>query len=521
MLKNKNEQAKIVSQKIFNFFTSGNNDLVITNCKKNIKKFPEYLVFYNLLGSAYMNIGKFGLARETFTKALKMDPTNITIMNNLANSEKNLFNYRSAEILFLKIIEKKPDYLNAYVNYGNLKRDLNQFLESNQCYEKALQINPKHPIVLYSLAMNYQSLGNFELSIEYATKALKIEPTFTRADLLISKSKKYTLNDKHLNEMLFKLDNLKLDNFQKYYLHFAIAKAYEDTNNYDKSYKNLNIGNSLKKQTSNFDIRKEIKLFSDIKSAFSNINLLNFNEKISANKKIIFILGMPRSGTTLVEQIISSHSKVYGSGELPYLSQIISEDFLDNTEFSYKKFSKMLENHSANNLVYDKFFSFIKNYQFTEEFMTDKAPLNFRWIGLIKIFFPSAKIIHCFREPKDNCLSLYKNLFEGNLNFCYNENDLATYYNLYSDLMKFWKKLYPQGFLDVQYESLINDQNLEIKKIINYCNLDWEENCLNFDMNKNPIKTVSLSQARRPIYNSSVKSYQNFEPYLKELFSLV
>ena len=133
-------------------------------------------------------------------------------------------------------------------------------------------------------------------------------------------------------------------------------------------------------------------------------------------------------------------------------------------EESYKKFSKMLENHSANNLVYDKFFSFIKNYQFTEEFMTDKAPLNFRWIGLIKIFFPSAKIIHCFREPKDNCLSLYKNLFEGNLNFCYNENDLATYYNLYSDLMKFWKKLYPQGFLDVQYESLINDQNLEFTK---------------------------------------------------------
>ena len=109
MLKNKNEQAKTVSQKIFNFFTSGNYDLVITNCKKNIKKFPEYLVFYNLLGSAYMNIGKFGLARETFTKALKMDPTGITIMNNLANSEKNLFNYRSAEILFLKIIRQKVE----------------------------------------------------------------------------------------------------------------------------------------------------------------------------------------------------------------------------------------------------------------------------------------------------------------------------------------------------------------------------------------------------------------------------
>ena len=521
MINNRNEQAKIISQKIFNLFTSANYSLTIVNCKKNIKKFPEYLVFYNLLGSAYMNIGKYSLAHETFTKALKMDPNNISIMNNLANSEKNLFNYNVAEQLFCKIIEKNKDYLNAYVNYGNLKRDLNQFFESNQLYEKALQINPDHPIVLYSLAMNYQSLGNFKLSMEYATRAITIDPKLTRADLLISKSKKYEASDNHLAEMHIKLNDLKLDDTQKYYLYFALAKAYEDINDIEKCYKNLNIANNLKKKLSNFNIQNEIKIFNDIKTVFSKIDLLNFTKQNFDNKKIIFILGMPRSGTTLVEQIISSHSKVYGSGELPYLSQIVADEFMENSELSIKKILTAVNNLSSDNIIYDKFFSYMNNYKINEEFMTDKAPLNFRWIGLIKVFFPSAKIIHCSREPKDNCLSLYKNMFEGNLNFSYNERDLATYYNLYLDLMKFWKECFPQGFFDVQYESLIKNKNSEIKKIINYCNLGWEDQCLKFDKNKNPIKTVSLSQARRPIYNSSVRSYQKFEPYLKELFSLI
>ena len=521
MKNNRNEQAKISSQKIFNLFTSANYNLAITHCKKNIKKFPEYLIFYNLLGSSYMNIGKYSLARETFVKALKMDPSNISIMNNLANSEKNMFNYNFAEQLYCKIIDKKKDYLNAHVNYGNLKRDLNDFLESNELYEKALQISPNHPIILYSLAMNYQSLGNFKLSIEYATRAIKIDSKLTRADLLISKSKKYELNDKHLFEMNTKLNDLKLDITQKYYLHFAMAKAYEDINDIEKSYANLNIGNNLKKTSSKFNIKNDINIFKDIKEIFSKIDLTNISKNTKNNQNIIFILGMPRSGTTLVEQIISSHSKVYGSGELPYLSQIVSDEFIDNSQISTNKLLSFLNEHSPNNLIYDKYFSYLKNYKINKEFITDKAPLNFRWIGLIKLFFPSAKIIHCSREPKDNCLSLYKNLFEGNLNFSYNERDLGTYYNLYADLMKFWRKSFPNGFLDVKYESLIENQNLEIKKIINYCNLEWEEQCLLFNKNKNPIKTVSISQARKPIYNSSIKSYQKFLPYLKELFSLV
>ena len=521
MNNNRNHQVKIVLQKLLNLFNVGHYDSLITHCKKNIKKFPEYVILYNLLGSAYMNTGKYNFARDIFQKAQKMDPTNISILNNLANAEKNLFNYSVAEELFCKIIDKKPDYLNAYVNYGNLKRDLNLFHDSNELYMKALKINNKHPVVLYSLAMNYQSLGNFELSIEYANKTLKIDPKFTTADLLISKSKKYGSNDQHLSDMQLKLKDLELNNTQQYNLHFSIAKAYEDINNFSKSYESLKLGNNLKKISSTFKIELEIKLFNDIKKIFSKLDLTDISKNNQSNQNIIFILGMPRSGTTLVEQIISSHSQVYGSGELPYLSKIISDEFIENSELSVSKLLTNLNDYSSNNLIADKYFSYLKNYQIKKKFITDKAPLNFRWLGLIKVFFPSAKIIHCSRMPKDNCLSLYKNLFEGNLNFCYDEKDLGTYYNIYSNLMKFWKETFPNGFLDVPYESLITDKDTQIKKIINYCDLDWEEQCLSFNKNKNPIKTVSLAQARSPIYNSSVESYKKFSPYLDYLFSLV
>ena len=375
---NKNEQVKIVLQKLANLFNVGHYDSLITHCKTNIKKFPEYVVLYNFLGSAYMHTGKYNLARNIFQKAQKMDPTNISIMNNLANSEKNLFNYDIAEELFCKIIEKKPDYLNAYVNYGNLKRDLNLFHDSNELYLKALKINDKHPVVLYSLAMNYQSLGNFELSVEYANKTLKIDPKFTTADLLISKSKKYEPNDLHLSEMELKLKNLELNNTQKYNLHFSIAKAYEDFNNINKSYENLKLGNNLKKMSSTFKIDLEINLFDDIKKLISKIDLTKISKENQNNQKVIFILGMPRSGTTLTEQIISSHSQVYGSGELPYLSKIISDEFIENSELSTKKLLANLNDYSSNNLISDRYFSFLKNYQIKQEFITDKAPLNFR-----------------------------------------------------------------------------------------------------------------------------------------------
>ena len=162
-------------------------------------------------------------------------------------------------------------------------------------------------------------------------------------------------------------------------------------------------------------------------------------------------------------------------------------------------------------------------YKFSENIITDKAPQNFRWIGFIKLFFPNSKIIHCFRNPKDNCLSLFKNSFASPMmNWSNKMEDIANYYNLYIEMMKFWKSKIPDFIYDVEYENLVQNKDTEIKNILNFCELKWDEKCLTPNKNsKTPIKTVSVSQAREPIYRSSVNSSGNFDKYLEKMYSIL
>ena len=227
---------------------------------------------------------------------------------------------------------------------------------------------------------------------------------------------------------------------------------------------------------------------------------------------------MPRSGTTLVEQIISSHSKVFGAGELPYLSKILSKNFFNKSELSKEKVRNILtENNEEIDRISNEYLDYIDKFNTKENNITDKAPLNFRWIGFIKVLFPNSKIIHCTRNPKDNCLSLFKNIFEGGLNFSYDQKTLGTFYNLYSDLMIFWNQKFSSFIHEANYEKILSNQLEESKKIIEFCGLDWEEECLNFHENKAPIKTMSTAQARKPLYKSSLNSYEKFSPYLETL----
>tara|TARA_B100001996_G_scaffold364079_1_gene332804 strand:- start:567 stop:1265 length:699 start_codon:yes stop_codon:yes gene_type:complete len=228
---------------------------------------------------------------------------------------------------------------------------------------------------------------------------------------------------------------------------------------------------------------------------------------------------MPRSGTTLVEQIISSHNKVYGAGELNYLSKSIRKNLYDKNKINEKKIFGINEN--SNNYVAEDYFNYLNSLSFNEKIITDKAPLNFRWIGFIKIFLPESKIIHCSRNNRDNCLSLYKNSFDSDkLNWCYDQKELSKYYNLYFDLMNFWREKIPNFIYEAKYEEIISNQENETKKLLKFCDLNWDQNCLNFHKNrKTPIKTASIVQARKPIYSSSVKSNINYEKYFDELFN--
>jgi tetratricopeptide (TPR) repeat protein len=506
---------------LLNLFNAGKYDILISKTKKLIKKIPEYLILYNILGSAYQNIGDLKLAKDTFVKGYKMDPNNIAIMNNLANVYKNIGEIELSEILFKKIIEKKPDYVNAYVNFGNLKRDNNDFDFAIDLYNKALKINSQIPAILYSLALAYQGLGKFDLAIDYAKKTLEIDPKFTQADMLISQSMKYQTGDLHYEQMNSKKNNLMLNDEQKTNLFFALAKAEEDMGLIEKSFEHLDIANSTRRNSLDFNINNETNFFNQLKNIFNKIDFnRNFINDIE-EKKIIFILGMPRSGTSLTEQIITSHSSVFGAGELPQLSRIVKTKLMINDDLSEENILNLVKNEDFANQLRVDYYNYLKRFNTSEPVITDKAPLNFRWIGIIKILFPNSKIIHCSRNPKDNCLSIFKNFFEGGLNFGYNQKELGTYYNLYLDIMNFWKDQFPNTIYNAQYETIIENPKNEIKKLIKFCNLDWEEHCLKFYNNKTPIKTLSTAQARKPIYKSSKNSFEKFAPYLSDLNKLI
>ena len=506
---------------LLNLYNAEKFDLAISKSKKLIRKFPEYIILYNILGSSYQNTGENNLAKNIFIDGHKKDPNNIPIMNNLANTYKNTGEFELSSDLFEKIISKKPDYINSYVNYGNLKRDNNDFESAITLYKKALKINDNIPVIFYSLALAYQGLGRFDEAIKFSKKTLLLDPKFTQADMLISQSTKYQVDNIHYKEMNSKINNLELNNKQKVNLLFALSKAEEDMGQIKKSFEYLNFGNKMNRELLKFDIDEEAHFFNEIKELFNNIDFNSFSESNSSEKKIIFILGMPRSGTSLVEQIITSHSNVFGAGELPQLSRIVKDNLLIAGSLSKEKVFDLIKDNSLINNLRDYYFQYLKRFNSSNAFITDKAPLNFRWIGLIKILFPNSKIIHCTRNPKDNCLSLYKNLFEGGLGFSYNQKELGTYYNLYLDLMEHWKKVVPNSFYEAKYEEIIENPDKQIKKIIEFCDLPWEESCLSFHKNKTPIKTMSTAQARQPIYKGSINSFDKFAPFLTELNKII
>ncbi len=499
-------------QILVNQFNAKNYNHVISKSKLLIKENPEQIILYNLLGSSYQSTGDYLKAKETFSNGLKFDFNNISLKNNLAMSYKNLLEYRKAEEIYIEILNQNKNYINAYINLGNLKRDLNQFEKAIDLYSKALKINDNNPIIHYSLALAYQGIGKFELAIKFAKKTLEINQNFTRADHLISQSTKYDTQNSHYLELKKKLNNKTLVDDEKADLYFALAKAEEDKKKIDEACKYLIKGNDLKKRNINYNISKEINFLNEIKSLFENIDFTKYEN--NEERKIIFILGMPRSGTSLVEQIITSHSQVFGGGELPILSGIVKKNFIKKDKLDKDNLHEILNSQTKINLIKEDYDKFIYSFKFKEKVITDKAPLNFRWIGFIKIFFPNSTIINCTRDPKDNCLSMYKNLFEGGLNFTYDQNDLIKYYKNYMSMMIFWNKLFPKSIYEVKYEKLINNKEEEIRKIIRFCNLTWEDNCLAFHKNKTPIKTMSTAQARQPIYKSSVKSFDKFKNYL-------
>jgi tetratricopeptide (TPR) repeat protein len=495
----------------------------ITICEKLIKKFPDNAYFYNLCGLALQKEGQINKSVNYFQKALSFEQNNFAAMNNLANSYKSLYKYKKAEDLYKKIIIENPKDIKAFNNYANLKKEFNKYGEAKSFLLQALKIDSKDITILSNLATCCHGIGEIDEAKNYALKILELEPKNTSAHKLISGIINYSKEPKHLQTMkkiLLDDDFENLSSSEKMDLCFALGKAYEDIKDFKNSYKFLNNANSIMRQNYNYNFSNTRKLFNNIIKLFENLKEEK-SSKVKSEKQIIFICGMPRSGTTLVEQIIASHSKVSGAGELQYLERIINDNFLEDIKFNKQKIIE--EMSKEKNTIFEKYVELLNFHHLNTNVITDKAPQNFIWIGFIKLFFPNSKIIHCSRNPKDNCLSLFKNYFPSkSMSWTYYQKAIPEYYKLYLKMMDFWKSKFKDSIFDANYEKIVNSPESEVKKMISFCDLTWEPGCLKFYQNKKtPVQTVSVSQASKPIYKSSVNSNQGYAEYLKEMFHIL
>ena len=490
--------------------------------RKLIDSNPSVVFLYNLLGLILVELKDIDQALKYYEKGIKIDSNFAEIYNNMGVlffRYKYSGNAKNIEDLYKKSISLNKNMSEVHSNLGNLYNAQNKHEEAIRCYKKAFEINPKFSFALLNLASLYLSLGKINEAKEKLEEAIGISPNMIEAHRVLSRIISYTDGHDHLTELKKLYNNLDEESTKnRMLLAFSLGKAFWDTKDFDKSYKYYNEANNICKKDVSFIPEKEKNIFEEIKNSFTKKIFEKYYNAGCLDLEPIFIVGMPRSGTTLIEQIISSHPKVFGAGEVEFIPKLITKNFEDkNLLLFFNEIIKFDKNNLKN--IGEEYGMLMRNLSNNSERTTDKLPTNFMSIGFIKLILPKSKIIHCYRSPKDNCTSIFKHHFtSGKVNFAYDMNDIIQYYNLYKDLMGYWNNLLPEQIYNLKYENLINNTEAEIRNLLTNCNLEWNNQCLEFYNNKRAINTASDIQARNKIYNSSIDSWKKYEKHLKKYF---
>ena len=512
----KNLQKKI--EQLIKLYKSNN---LFTAEKVNaelIRSYPKVVVLYNIMGLILTDQNKINEAIKAYEKGIEINPGYAMIHNNLGSIYKSKEDYIKAESFYKKSIALDDKIPEPHNNLGSLYLTLNKFKKAISCFEESLNVNPKFYISHYNLGVLYKTIGDFKKAKKYLTKSIKLNHSFYSAHRTLSQITNYTVKDDHYLSLKKIYQNSKKNNERNADIIFALGKASEDIKDYDNSFKYYNEANDLRRKEIDFSIDKEKNEFDNIKKIFNKNIFDKFKQSGCLSSAPIFILGMPRSGTTMVEQILSSHPRVFGGDELKFLPDLAKNYFyIENNELLLK--NKIYVEKKDLKTIGLKYVSDLKKISNNADKITDKLPINFKWIGLIKLILPNSKIIHCVRNPHDNCLSIFKNFFANkDLNFAYNLNEITLFYNLYHNLIIHWKKTLPKFIIDIEYEKIIHNPEKQIRNLIKKCDLKWNPHCLKFYENKRPIKTASDIQARKKIYKTSINSWKNYEKHLRDFF---
>lgn len=486
----------------------------VKSFEKAIQIKPDFAIAYDNLGNALQDLGQLKDAMKSYDMAIQIKPDFANAYSHRGTALHELGQWEAAVKSYDSAIQIKPDYAEAYYNRGITLQSLGQLQEAMRSYEKAIQIRPDYVRAYSNLGNAHQDVGQLEEALKSYSKAIQIKPDFAEAYHHVSMQKEFKPDDPQIGimESLF-ADSDRSENDHKH-LCFALANVYDDLGEYDRSFDCLAEGNRLRKQELNYSIDDDRKLMTGIKGAFPPGKLL-LDVALDGDATIrpLFIVGMLRSGTSLVEQILACHSQVHGAGELVTMDRLarpVLSTQSDQNELSQDDIKK----------VHDGYLEKLSSLKVPEKIITDKTPHNFLWIGFILSAFPEAKIIHLNRDPKAICWSIFKRYFSTRGHgYGYDLVDLAQYYKLYIDLMSFWRERFPNSIYELCYEDLTENQEEETRKLLEFCDLQWEKGCLDFHQNTRIVQTPSAAQVRKKMYQGSSEAWKKYAIHLQPLIN--
>jgi len=470
-----------------------------------------------MLASLATEAGRFKAARQMLTRAVELSPAFIPGWNELANLFMKQDRYDEALDAVQHALDIDSRMVHSWVVRGNILTRAQRNEESLEAYGQALQISPHSAGALSGLGHVLKTIGRQDESIEAYRKCIQAHPAFGEAYWSLANLKTFTFNEEEEQVMQQMVEDTDLADEARVNFFLSLGKHYENEKDYDRAFEHYRRGN---------DLRREHEIYDPVQTQVVHDRIIKvFNREFlderagwgDPDPSPILIVGLPRSGSTLIEQILASHSMVEGTMELPDLSRVISGLSKRSPRgVEYPEAAEALDQGAVRALG-QAYLQSTMRYRSGKAYFIDKMPNNFSSIGFLQLILPNAKVIDARRHPLDSCLGSYKQLFFKGQSFTYEQFELGHYYLQYRRIMEHWKEVLPGKVLDVHYEQMVGDQEAQTRRLLEYCGLPWEDQCLRFYETERAINTASSEQVRQPIYTKAVNFWRNYEPHLGEL----
>ena len=416
---------------------------------------------------------------------------------------------------YQKVVQLDPDNAAAWGGLGSAYAVAMYPDKSAEAYAKSVALKPDVPNVLMGQAHVLKTLGDQAEALKSYRAAIKIKPEFGEVYWSMANLKIFQFEEEEVSSMLQQLESDNLTESEEIHFHFALGKAFEDKKDYEQAWHYYHTGNQQQRMTVEHHPLKMETRHSQLKQIFNKEFL---QERADVGYDVsdpILIVGLPRSGSTLIEQILASHTLVEGTSELPVLGKLSESIGQYRTDgIKYPEAVKDLRNKDWR-AYGQQYIEETQRHRVTDKpFFTDKLPNNFPQVGLLSLILPNAKVINARRHPFDSCLGSYKQLFSKGQNFTYDMLDLAHYYQLYDAMMKHWHEVLPGKVLDVHYEETVDDLENQVRCILDFCDLPFEQSCVDFHQTERAVKTASSEQVRQPIYTGALGTWRRYEKHL-------